>query len=142
MAQNKIADLQYNAPLSQVFSSVTFRAVFAHPVLGLRKDPISNVRLRLARTMLPLLAVCGELDEFHETLAVLASDEDVDVRDAVADFEQNVVDLRTPLWHERDNAKLSHERSLYSKAIKLPWHGPTTAPGRGHAMASKPQHPS
>mmetsp|Transcript_36512 Transcript_36512/g.146009 ORF Transcript_36512/g.146009 Transcript_36512/m.146009 type:complete len:675 (+) Transcript_36512:760-2784(+) len=126
----------------EVFSSVTFRAVFAHPVLGLRKDPISNVRLRLARTMLPLLAVCGELDEFHETLAVLASDEDVDVRDAVADFEQNVVDLRTPLWHERDNAKLSHERSLYSKAIKLPWHGPTTTPGRGHAMASKHQHPS
>lgn len=67
----------------QVLPEAVFVKYFSKPVLILFQDPLTNVRICLARALSKLCAVCCELSIFNQALSGLARDPDEDVRNAM-----------------------------------------------------------
>lgn len=74
------------------YSRSLFQDLFMSDILRLVDDPVSNVRLRLARMIHLLAPSCSETEDFRRAIVVLKADNDQDVRDAMAGVETRIAD--------------------------------------------------
>uniref|UniRef100_A0A7S0G229 Uncharacterized protein n=1 Tax=Rhodosorus marinus TaxID=101924 RepID=A0A7S0G229_9RHOD len=103
---------------TRVFSSVFFREFFCQAVVDLAEDPLSNVRLKLARHVPAFMPACGTVPEFESMLRELQKDRDQDVLMAIKSIG-NLLDgkvgrWQTPEWIAQDRQKLKEERLFYA----------------------------
>ncbi|KAJ8903369.1 hypothetical protein NDN08_004477 [Rhodosorus marinus] len=107
---------------TRIFSSVFFREFFCQAVVDLAEDPLSNVRLKIARHVPELMPVCGTVPEFKSMLRELQKDKDQDVSTAIKSMGNplggKVGQWQTPEWIARDRQKLKEERLFFTRELE------------------------
>jgi len=103
-----------------VFSADTFKKMFSSPLLELRLDPISNVRLKLATILPSLHGSCLDPAAYEATIDSLIHDQDSDVQEAARCFQLRYNLAEWGDWDKRDREKREAEVAVLSKARNLP----------------------
>lgn len=102
------------------YSRILFRDTFALELLRLARDPISNVRYRVAQVIAKVAPATHQMEEFHRAIKSLAEDPDVDVRDAVKGMEARVEQsleegVKT---FEEDLDREDEEQNMYARHLE------------------------
>mmetsp|Transcript_34249 Transcript_34249/g.134179 ORF Transcript_34249/g.134179 Transcript_34249/m.134179 type:complete len:667 (-) Transcript_34249:3470-5470(-) len=119
---------------TRVFSSVFFREFFCQAVVDLAEDPLSNVRLKIARNVPAFTPACITVPEFKSMLRELRKDKDQDVSTAIKSMGNPLVgkveQWQTPEWIAKDRQKLKAERLFFTKELERK----SSARAGGHAV--------
>lgn len=106
----RLAIVEAALEATEVFSSLFFKLTFAAGVLSTCKDPVSNVRVKLATSAHKFAPICADSKKFRETLEHLRKDKDPDVADAMRDY---------PKKSRQESKKFTQEASLLLDQKKL-----------------------
>ncbi|KAA8499827.1 Serine/threonine-protein phosphatase 4 regulatory subunit 4 [Porphyridium purpureum] len=100
----RIAFLDSAVYATTLFSKERFNAIFSKHCLKLYGDPVPNVRLKLAKSLVHLWYFCGDLPEFEMALRMFEVDEDPDVVEFTREARQlaKLQSEDSAARHERD----------------------------------------
>eukprot|EP00179_Madagascaria_erythrocladioides_P023358 CAMPEP_0198336566 /NCGR_PEP_ID=MMETSP1450-20131203/21063_1 /TAXON_ID=753684 ORGANISM="Madagascaria erythrocladiodes, Strain CCMP3234" /NCGR_SAMPLE_ID=MMETSP1450 /ASSEMBLY_ACC=CAM_ASM_001115 /LENGTH=709 /DNA_ID=CAMNT_0044041315 /DNA_START=37 /DNA_END=2166 /DNA_ORIENTATION=+ len=101
----------------QCFSTTLFQKYFSNDMLLMAKDPISNVRLKLALILPELATICEQSPEFMRAYHSLAKDRDVDVRYAIQMHNRKAGKIMQAAreFDRQDRLKSAEEEKLYNQ---------------------------
>lgn len=125
-----------------ILSHRLFTQLFGSELLGLGKDPVANVRLRLARLMPKIALACGTKTAFSSTLHLLMSDEkDADVAGEARSAKRAIARLppRTAAEAKEDAMREAAEKQFFIQRQKRnKTSSSATTPSAGATGASSP----
>lgn len=98
-----------------IYSAYGFEQMFARHLFRLSRDPVSNVRLKMAMNLHRVAVPCHSLEEYKMVIYSLKNDREWDVRRAMDGFGERAATLiqRYRTHCKRDAKKLAFERWLY-----------------------------
>lgn len=98
-----------------IMSRRLFSRLFASDLLELSRDPVPNVRMRLARLMPELFAVCGSKKSFTTAMEALLTDNDADVKEEALNSKRKIDTAPPPSKHAQaeDLEKEALERKFF-----------------------------
>lgn len=107
-----VVEMLYSA--IDVFSTFAFRTMFAAELLHLSADPVSNVRLKVAKQLHKAAPACYAMPRFSDVVLALRGDVDTDVRHAMLGYAERAARWRgNRRFARRDAKKLEFERWWY-----------------------------
>jgi len=86
----RLAYLDGTDTAHKIFSRGLFKKLFVEEALGMYKDPVPNVRLRLVNVMKNIIGSCKDMALYKEAMEKLLSDEDAQVREGAVECKQQV----------------------------------------------------
>lgn len=102
------------------YSRILFRDTFALALLRLARDPISNVRYRVAQVIEKVAPGTHQMEEFHRAVKTLVVDPDVDVKNEMHDMQGRVersIEAGQKTFEE-DLDREDEEQNMYARHLE------------------------